>query len=119
MISRDVNTLYKCFGIYLPEDVMKIDNFTGEILPNKYGVVRRRFPTDQPLYDGIILTQQHFKDECDVNLIVSRFNKTGQMPITNRKMHFGDFSGPLDYSTAMQVVLDAHDAFSDLSAQGS
>ncbi|AXH74577.1 MAG: internal scaffolding protein [Microviridae sp.] len=37
----------------------------------------------QTIISGESRTKQHFKDECDVNLIVARFQATGEMPNIN------------------------------------
>ena len=47
------------------------------------------------------LTQQHFKDECDINAILERFNVTGQLPTNVRQPISGDFIEAMDYKTAM------------------
>lgn len=63
------------------------------------------------------LAQQQFKDECDINVILDRFNVTGQLPIAALPPEFGDFSGVSDYQTALNAVLDAQEAFDSLPAR--
>jgi phage internal scaffolding protein len=63
------------------------------------------------------LAQQQFKDECDINTILERFNVTGQLPVGPLQPRFGDFSGITDYQTALNAVLDAQDAFDSLPAR--
>ena len=50
------------------------------------------------------VTQQSFKEECDINVIVERFGLTGQLPENLRMPVSGDFTGITDFQTAMQVV---------------
>ncbi len=41
-------------------------------------------------------TQQSFRDECDINNILRKFNVTGQLPIGSVQPQYGDFSGITD-----------------------
>ncbi len=63
------------------------------------------------------LAQQQFKDECDINVILERFNVTGQLPVSPLQPQFGDFSGITDYQTALNAVLDAQESFDALPAR--
>ena len=63
------------------------------------------------------LAQQQFKDECDINTILERFNVTGQLPVMPLQPQFGDFSGVTDYQTALNAVLDAQESFDALPAR--
>ena len=57
------------------------------------------------------VTQQSFKEECDINVIVERFGLTGQLPENLRMPVSGDFTGITDFQTAMQVVREAQEEF--------
>jgi len=61
--------------------------------------------------------QQHHKDECDINVILERFGKTGQMPVNAISGTYGDFSGVHDYHTAMNALIAAESEFAALPAQ--
>jgi phage internal scaffolding protein len=61
--------------------------------------------------------QQHHKDECDINVILERFGKTGQMPVNTISGTYGDFSGVHDYHTAMNALIAAESEFAALPAQ--
>ncbi len=63
------------------------------------------------------LAQQHFKDECDINTILERFNITGMLPQSPLSPRYGDFSGISDYHTAINRVIAAQDEFDGLPAQ--
>lgn len=61
------------------------------------------------------LAQQQFKDECDINNIVDKFLKTGeiQAPLSPK---YGDFTGISDYKTALDRVIAAEEEFMNLPA---
>lgn len=63
------------------------------------------------------LAQQHFKDECDINTILEKFNITGLLPESPLSPRYGDFTGIGDYHTAMNRVMAAKDEFMTLPAQ--
>lgn len=55
-------------------------------------------------------TKQSFRDECDINVIMRRFEQTGELPLNQRPMLFGDCPD-LDFQGAMQVVTGARERF--------
>lgn len=66
-------------------------------------------------------TKQSFKDECDMNRIVSRIHKTGFIPLeaqsSLRRQIYGDFTNtPASLEAAYEIVNRADAAFSRLSA---
>lgn len=63
------------------------------------------------------LAQQHYKEECDINTILQKFNITGLLPESPLSPRYGDFSGISDYHTAMNRVIAAQDEFEALPAQ--
>lgn len=63
------------------------------------------------------LAQQNFKDESDINYIVRQFGLTGELPNQTISPQYGDFTGVLDYHSAVNAVLAAQDEFMDLPAQ--
>jgi phage internal scaffolding protein len=62
------------------------------------------------------LTQQHFKDETDINNILRQFNITGLLPEAPLSPRYGDFTGIGDYHTALNQVIAAEDEFMSLPA---
>jgi len=62
------------------------------------------------------LTQQHFKDECDINNILRQFNITGLLPESALSPRYGDFTGISDYHSALNQVIAAEDEFMRLPA---
>lgn len=67
--------------------------------------------------EGESMAQQQFKDECDINVIVQRFGLTGELPENLRLPVSGDFTGIVDFKTAMDAVSQAQSAFMELPAQ--
>lgn len=63
------------------------------------------------------LTQQHFKDECDINNILRQFNITGLLPGAPLSPRYGDFTGIGDYHSALNQVIAAETEFMALPAQ--
>ena len=61
--------------------------------------------------------QQHHKDECDINVILERFGKTGQVPVNAISGQYGDFSGVHDYHTALNALIASESEFAALPAQ--
>ena len=66
-------------------------------------------------------TKQAFKDECDMNRIVSRINKTGFLPLeaqsSLRRQIYGDFTNvPATLEAAYEIVNRADAAFARLPA---
>jgi len=62
------------------------------------------------------MTQQQFKEECDINTIVQRFGVTGQLPVTTRMPSYGDFSGVSSYQDALNLVRASGEAFMGLAS---
>ena len=112
---------------HIPLSTDVVDSSTGEIL---------HLPFIRTAYDGSnvaasdasaihfdadkepSMTKQAFVDECDINTILRGFEKSGAIThYTDRTPRYGDFSNPVDYQTAMNLVIEAHDAFASLPAR--
>ena len=61
-------------------------------------------------------TQQHFKNECDINTIMSKYMRTGTVPVTRLPPQYVD-NNVTSYQEAMQLVMDANDRFDELPSQ--
>lgn len=62
------------------------------------------------------LAQQQFREECDINTILKRFNITGELPNALLSPRYGDFTGIGDYKTALDRVMAAEEEFLSLPA---
>lgn len=61
-------------------------------------------------------TKQEFKDECNINVILARYQATGLITnINNREPQYVDTTG-YDFQQAMQTIAEAQSAFNDLPA---
>ena len=68
--------------------------------------------------DAPSLTQQQFKDQCDVNKIIAKYKTTGEWThLTKKGGVYADVSSIKDYHQSLQKVLDANNAFAALPAQ--
>lgn len=63
------------------------------------------------------VTQQQFAEEVDINNIVRRFGLTGEIPSTNNMPRSGDFTGVVDFHTAMEMIRKAEEAFMEFPAE--
>lgn len=63
------------------------------------------------------LTQQHQKDESDINVIVKRFGITGQLPQGVRAPTYMDFDDVIDFRTAMDAIRAAQASFDRMPAE--
>lgn len=61
---------------------------------------------------GESMTKQSFKDECDINVIMARYERSGQLPLSDDvRAEFGDFSDSLSFHEASNRIIAAQDAF--------
>lgn len=65
------------------------------------------------------LTHQEMKEECDINNIMAKFEKTGMLEHRNQFAgQYGDFTNaPGDYQESLNAVLDAEEMFSTIPAK--
>lgn len=65
-------------------------------------------------------TQQQFRDECNINSIMARYESTGVMPQPWRnppRPQWGDFASAPDFQAAQDLILRARDQFASLPAK--
>ncbi len=66
-------------------------------------------------FTGSGRTKQSFLDECDVNFIMNKWKRTGELPPGNpRPPTYGDFSNVDDYLQAQNSIAEADQAFAAL-----
>jgi phage internal scaffolding protein len=63
------------------------------------------------------MAQQQFREECDINTIMERFGRTGELIAPIRMPQYGDFDGVNDYHSAMNAIVEAQTAFDALPAK--
>lgn len=90
---------------------MKDKNVISERRPN--GTLRVATLNPDPS-----LTQQQFKEECDINTIMNKYIKTGEFrALTGKGGIYADFSEIKDLQSMLDTVRLAQDAFASLPAQ--
>lgn len=62
-------------------------------------------------------TQQHFKEECDINTLVRRFGLTGEFPQNLRTPINPEFAQVTDFHGAMTLIAEARQAFGQMPAE--
>lgn len=62
-------------------------------------------------------TQQQFADEADINNIVERFLKSGELPQTTPFPQSDEFQETFDFQTSMNVIVQAERSFMELPAK--
>ena len=65
-------------------------------------------------------TQQHFKDECDIDRILTKYSQTGFLvdPLAPRRdFLFGDFSESVSFMDAQNRIARVREAFDSLPSQ--
>lgn len=61
------------------------------------------------------LTKQAMRDECNINRIMDRYQKTGLLDhVQQYAGKYGDFAGVQDYQSSVNQVLEAQEAFMTL-----
>lgn len=69
------------------------------------------------LMSGLSLTRQAHRDECNINSIMKKYERTGLVEHVNRfGGSYGDFVGVQDYQASVNQVMEAHEAFMTLPA---
>lgn len=59
-------------------------------------------------------TKQSFKEECDINNIMSKYQKTGLLDFVNEhEAQYGDATG-IDFQEALETVRSAQEMFADM-----
>lgn len=59
-------------------------------------------------------TKQSFKQEADINSILEKYSRTGLIPHYDKPQQYGDYTGVIDYHTAMNKIAEGRSAFEDL-----
>ena len=87
-----------------------------ELLDSSGNPAERRRVQIHPVGDS--LAKQSFQKECDINNIMRKFEKTGQIPhLNNHTGGYGNYIGFEDYHTSLNKILAADEAFASLPAK--
>lgn len=82
--------------------------------------IRDAFSPKVPVYarqGGPSKTKQSFKDETDINKLMDRYAKTGQVPaVNNRQPQYG-YAPSADFQEALELVQNAKTMFSELPSK--
>lgn len=70
-------------------------------------------------HGGVSMTDQQYKSECDVNVILKRYAVTGQLPPSARSKTpiTGNFADIGDFKNCLDRINAAHDEFAALPAE--
>lgn len=75
---------------------------------------QRLYPRVRTQVGTVSLTKQSFKDECNINKIMDRFQRSGAIDhYTTRSHEYGDTSAP-DYLEANLIIANANTMFEEL-----
>lgn len=82
------------------------------------GVIKKSHKADPVAdTDGPSLAKQSFRDECDINVMMRRYEKDQILPhVSQYEGRYGDFTEAVDFQTAFNVVQDAQRMFMTLPA---
>lgn len=67
--------------------------------------------------DDESLAKQEFKDECDINIILKRFTRTGEAPPIVLPEHFADLTTRTSYYELSTKIAQANELFYELPAE--
>lgn len=74
----------------------------------------RKYRRVKTKVDPVSMTKQSFKDECDINKIMAKFQKTGAIEhYAKHQPQYGDTTG-IDYLDCLNVVANANTMFEEL-----
>ncbi|AXH77657.1 MAG: DNA pilot protein [Microviridae sp.] len=81
---------------------------------DRYNVRR---PSPGGLVCGPGLTQNEHARDCDINVIMDKYLRTGTVAQRTDMGRFGDFSEDVDFHAAQNVIAKSREQFSALSAK--
>ena len=94
-------------------------------MSNVHGMIRSAYTFDSEVVSNETaldcgdetVTQQCFKDECDINILLAKFAVTGQLPENVRVPPYVDFEEAFDFQSSMNVIRAAEEAFNAMPAE--
>lgn len=81
--------------------------------------VRNKWSTERLVtqLDNSEGAKQEFKDECDINVIINRYKKTGNIYHLNQSEPAYGVAEPVTYHEALNLVMAAQEQFEQLPSQ--
>lgn len=79
--------------------------------------LRFNFDKDEEPEDyekSLSMTQQQFRDECDINNIIKQYQVTGLLPEPDKVPSYGDVSDLPSFQEAQAIIMEATDRFNAL-----
>lgn len=70
-----------------------------------------------PPQGGPSYTKQSFAKETDINFLMERYKKTGQVPATDNRVPEYGYAPSQDFQEALEIVQNARTMFSELPSQ--
>lgn len=65
--------------------------------------------------DEVTMTHQSFQNECDINQIIARYEKTGLLThVRQAEPQYGDFIDACDFQLGLHLIQEARDSFMTL-----
>ena len=94
-------------------------------MSNVHGMIRSAYTFDPDVVSNETaldcgdesVTQQCFKDECDINILLAKFAVTGQLPENVRVPQYVDVEEAFDLQSSMNVIRAAEEAFNAVPAE--
>lgn len=77
-------------------------------------------PHQRVTYDcgDIMVTKQHYKDECDIHTILKQYQRTGIIThVQNSRPTYEDLPSDIDFQTALHIQMQAVEAFEGLPSK--
>jgi len=91
---------------------------TGAAVAGRYKWKRAGKRVSKSFIGRVSRTKRSEAKACDINLIMAKYQKTGQLPaMIQRQASYGDFSEAKDYQDALNTVLMAQEQFAGLPAK--
>lgn len=79
---------------------------------------KRQRPRLVKMFHKPSMAKQEFKEECDINVLMKRYQKTGLFPqYPGQQQRYVSNIGAPDYQTAVNLVLAAEQEFSSLNSE--
>jgi phage internal scaffolding protein len=66
------------------------------------------------IFEGVGRTKSEFKESCDINYILKKYLQNGTSPQMKQNPIYGDFSTPIEYQEAQNIIIQATQQFEGL-----